>query len=311
MRRWELVFLLILLVLLGFFAYFLYSVIPGKTQILIPTYPVDNPHLPKLDSNFAQSKQFYDNLRFPTSTVAYKINPDCAQKKIDSINEAFQYLQGKTPLKFVESSEFQLEVVCSDLPPKPDIANHYIAGEGGPTKIINSTLYSVILSAKISLYRNDKCTSPNIALHELLHVLGYDHNNDPRSILYPTLNCDQKVDSYFIDQLNELYSVEGAPDLKITFVNATKNGPYLSFGVEIANQGLIEADKVTISLKDGDRIIKDFSLDSIDIGTRKVITVSNLKISRSLEEVRFVVDSDNVVDELNEDNNFVDLRISK
>lgn len=311
MRLWEYFLILVIFIALGFFAYFLYSILPGKTELLVPTYPNGSYRLHNLneEANFSQSKQFYDNLRFPTNVIRYKIDSDCPQQRIDSMNYAFKYFEDRTPLKFEESGDYQLEVVCSELAPKPEIANHFIAGEGGPTEIVNSTLYSVILSAKISLYKESHCPVPHITVHELLHVLGYDHNNNPKSILYPTLDCSQTVDQYFVDQLNELYSVPGRPDLKITFANATKNGPYLSFGIEVANQGLTNAKGVVLSLESDGKTIKDFSLEDIEIGTRKVLSVSNFRMSRSAQQIRFFVDKNDTISELDEENNFVDLNI--
>ena len=69
----------------------------------------------------------------------------------------------------------------------------FIAGEGGPTSITNTSLYNVILKGKILLYKKSECEEPIVELHELLHVFGFDHSQDPNNIMFNLSSCNQEI----------------------------------------------------------------------------------------------------------------------
>ena len=302
MRLTFVVLLLIICGALGYSLYLLYDNLPHEPiKLIINSGEIKEELLQPdvIDKN--RSVQFYSNLRFSELPVKYSFDSNCDSKKRESMMEAFEYLEGRTLLEFRESGDADLEITCSELAPEPTIKNHFIAGEGGPVEIINGTKYSIILKAKIALYREEKCESAHISVHELLHALGFDHNNKPKSILYPTLECDQIVDDYLIDELNRLYLIPSLPDLVINEANATKAGRYLSFNVEISNQGLNKAENVKLEIYDENAIVKEFELNDISVGVSKILTVENLKVNRNSEKIIFKVKSSN--NELDEDNN--------
>lgn len=263
---------------------------------------------------YAQSKQFYQNMRFPDKQITYQIESACPQSKRDQALEAMQILEGKTPLTFTPSSTNpRINIVCSELAPDPEKENYFIAGEGGPTQIINTTLFAVILKGKISLYREEKCDTSHIAVHELLHVLGFDHNNNKLSILYPTLDCDQTIDDSLIADIKSLYSTPSLADLKITGLTATKEGKYLNFKIKIINQGLKEVSNTDLKIYADGKIVKfsaddeSYALNELEIGTTKTLEVSNLIIPRFSKNIRFVVDEKNLIPEISETNNVKEL----
>jgi hypothetical protein len=249
-------------------------------------------------------------MRFPDNEITYGFNEGCDDEKMKNAREAFLKLQQKTILEFKETSEnSQILIFCSDISPNPSEKGYFVAGEGGPTEVINTTLYGAILSGKLSLFRNETCDNPNIAIHEILHVLGFKHNDDPKSILYPTLECNQKIDDYLIEDINKLYSVKGLAELKIIKVDAVKTGRYLSFYIEIINRGLAESGEIVLSVHSGDKFTKEFSIEDMGIGIKKTLNVTNLKIPHSTSKISFYIDEDNFVPEISEDNNWVELII--
>jgi len=298
--------LIILLILLGGALYFLWLNLPGK--------PVELTFINSISSgeefvNYSSSKQFYSNLRFPNREISYRIEPACGTKKNMEIQEAFSILESRTILDFYTApqEEAEITIFCSEIAPGSKGQGYFVAGEGGPTEVINTTLYGVIFSGKVSFFRDERCNKPNIAIHEILHVLGFDHNDNPNSILFPTLNCAQTIDDSIIKDINALYSVKSAADLKIIDVDATKSGRYLNFEIEVINQGLRDADNVILSIYSDDKFVKEFDLESIGVGTRKFLTVENLRVSRSSEKIIFVIDESDVIDELFENNNVAEL----
>ncbi len=279
--------------------------LPGERVDLVPTVPFEEPTIPT-----SPVKQFYPGMRFPDRMITYRVENECSAIKKAQVAQAFATLQRDTVLEFSEEIDGRIQVICSELAPEPKLKKHFVAGEGGPTEIVNTTLYSVILSGKISLYRDESCTTPHIALHEILHVLGFDHTQDSGSILYPTLNCGQRIDQAILDEIDRLYSVDSNPDFQITKMKASKSGRYLSFDGEVINQGLTDANNVSLAVSVGGSTIKVFDLGPIEIGTRKILTVENLRIGKSATVVTFTVDPENMIKEINENNNKAELTLA-
>jgi len=300
------IFLMFLVVLFLTTIYILYLNWPGELQEFTFISEQDK------DINYTTSQQFYENMRFPDKFITYNFNPACSGEKIVNAEEAFLVLEDKTILEFEKTGDNpQIIILCSDESPESSGEGYFVAGEGGPTEVINTSLYGAILSGKLSLYREEECESPNIAIHEILHVLGFEHNNNPESILYPELNCDQEIDDYIISDLNNLYSFVGNSDLKIKSVDASKEGRYLNFDIEIINRGLVEIADSNLRVYSEGEFVKEFSLENIGIGVKKTLHVENLKISRFDERISFILDEENLVSEIFEDNNQVELTLEE
>ena len=189
--------------------------------------------------------------------------------------------------------------------------NSFIAGEGGPTKIINSSLYNVILNGKILLYKESECDFPIVETHELLHVFGFNHINNPKDIMYNLSSCNQEISQETIDMLNSLYKIETLPDLYVSEINATKKGRYLDFEIEVRNQGLTEAENVGLYVSTDGKKIENFSLGDIELGAGKRIWVTSLKLpSRNVKSVKFIIDRENKIKELRRDNNEITLSVA-
>ena len=133
------------------------------------------------------------------------------------------------------------------------------------------------------------------------------HNS--KSILYPTLKCNQEIDLEIIESINKLYSVESLSDLVIYSVNATKSGKYLNFHIEILNQGLVSSGNVFLGVYSGEKLIDKFDIGAVSVGARKILDVENLKVSSNAKSIVFYVDYDNLVVELDENNNKATLRL--
>jgi hypothetical protein len=294
----------LLLALAGGAFYFVYMMTPGAPISLrvLPNNLTNSNPLP-----YTTSTQFYPNMRFSSSEISYAFADACSDDKEANVAAALSILQDQTVLSFreISASQAEITILCSEIGPEPEQRGHFIAGEGGPTEIINTTRYSVIQKGKLSLYREENCERPMIALHELLHVLGFDHNNDPRSIMFPTLDCDQELDDYITEAIDEIYSEPSLPDLAIVRANATKEGRYVSFAVEVMNKGLVEVDNVKLEVREGDDVLKTFELQTMNIGVRKTLTVDNLRASREGSEIQLRVVSNSP--ELDENNNYLNL----
>ncbi len=302
-------FLMILLVSLCYSGYYLYQYWP-REPVTLNRISVDEQTI-NIENNIP-SKQFYERMRYSDKIISYFIASSCSSKNSESIIRAMRNLENLTILSFKEKieSKAELKILCSNVAPKAGEENHFVAGEGGPSKILNSTLYSVILEGKIALYREESCPESKVATHELLHALGFNHNNNSGSIMYPILKCNQQIDEEIINSINKLYAVKSLPDLVIYTSNATKSGRYLNFHIEVLNQGLIFSGPVEIEIYANDKFVERFDMGAISIGSRKLLDVENLKIPNYANKIDFRVDVQNLIEEIDEQNNEVVLQIN-
>ncbi len=298
MKLIDVILVLLLLGVLSFGLYVLWLYLPAET---ITYEPVSAQYQENISISSKKSQiQFYPGMRYPSSTISYQFEDACDSEKKELVLSAFSILSEKTLLNFIPAnSDARLEIVCSDIAPTSEQKNHFIAGEGGPTSIINASKQYVILKGKISLFRNERCETPNIALHEILHALGFDHNQNPDSIMYPVTNCGQVFDESLIGAINELYSTPEGPDLALLEVRASKSGRYLSFQALVMNQGLEDAHNVHFSVIADGELAKTFSLQTISIGTRKSLEVENVPIARNAAELVFLISSEKDTSMLN------------
>jgi len=292
--------ILLLFVMLGIGAYIFWNNLPGE-QVQFNSYNIN--YVPES----SHGGQFYPNMRYREKRISYTIEDACGEKKREDVLKAFELLDEKTVLSFYPSASGEIRIFCSEIAPEPAERGHFVAGEGGPSQVINTSLYSVIFSGKVSLYRADSCDNPQVATHEILHALGFDHNGNKESIMFPTTGCNQILDQYIIDKINSLYSADTLPDLAIEKVDANATGRYLNFEIVVINLGLMDSKDSNLKLYTNSEEIKEFDLQSIEIGTRKVLTVQNVKIPANAQKVNFIVESSEK--ELSKENNDAEVQV--
>jgi hypothetical protein len=253
-------------------------------------------------------KQFYNNMRFPSRRISYNIG-HCPLQKRDDTLRAFDIIKNKTILDFYEvNSNEEITVICESTAKIE--GGLFIAGEGGPTNITKAGEFNVITHGKILLLRDSSCPTPNVAIHELLHVLGFDHSENPNDIMYAVSKCGQSIDLGVIETINTLYSIPSYPDLAFEKVSAVMRGKYLDTNISLRNNGFQISPITKIHIYGDGKFIKEIDLDSLDIGHGRVITLTNVWISQiNVDELEFEIISN--FDELKKQNNKVSLKIKK
>ena len=250
--------------------------------------------------------QFYQNMRYPNSKISYRIY-DCPLQKKDDMKRAFEMISNKTILDFYSiNSNEEISVTCDSTNKIEE--GLFIAGEGGPTNITKGEIFNVILHGKILLIRESKCERPNIALHELLHALGFNHSDNSNNIMYPVSKCKQTIGEDILKLINELYSVQSYPDISFENVSAVMHGRYLDTNISVRNNGLKDSEKTKIEIYADGKPVKEIELDILRIGYGRMIILSNIWIKKTnVEKLEFFINSS--FSELEKNNNKIILEI--
>ncbi len=262
-------------------------------------------------SNFSinlgyEEMQFYKNMRFSTPRISYRIF-DCPLQKEDEMEYAFEIISDISMLNFypVNNNE-EIFVTCDSRNKIED--GLFIAGEGGPTNITQAGEFNVISHGQILLIKESKCENPNIALHELLHVLGFGHSSNKNNIMYNISRCDQVIGDDIIGLINEMYSYPNYPDLVFENVSAQMKGKFLDVNITVRNNGLKNADMSKIIIYADEKKIEEIDLEPLQIGYGRMMVLGNLWIPQLVvNEIEFYIDYNG--DELDKENNRIKLKI--
>jgi len=305
--------ILFVLIVLLVSSYFLYLNFPGKPRNL--TVIIEQPKLESSNLSY-EIKQFYPNMKFNHNSISYSIDTLCSQEKEERMIEAFNELSRRVEVIsfYPVSVNPDIEVSCSEDVKHSIEKDYFIAGEGGAKEIIQTGKYNVITNGIILLYGKKKsveCNWPNIELHELLHVFGFEHSKDKKSLMYPYLeSCEQEIDESIINDLKKLYSQKNLADLYFESAEAVKKGRYLDFNISIKNSGVVDAKNVNITIVENGRDLDDFDLGKIPFGGGVNFYVNNLKLrSRNSKDILIIIDKRNLIKEFDKRNNIAELKL--
>jgi len=261
-----------------------------------------------INSSNSSNMQFYPNMRYSDSKISYKIENCTLQKKQD-MEQAFEILSNQTLLNFYRiSSDPEISVYC-------DSRNRiekglFIAGEGGPTNISLTNNFNVILNGQILLIKDSQCAQPNIALHELLHTLGFAHSSNPNNIMYAVSKCKQTIGLDIIEMINFLYSYPSYPDLTIENISAVMSGRSLDAKLNIKNYGLKDSEDFKILIYADEKLLKEIEMEPLEIGYGRIVSLEKILVTKiKIDQLRFLIKYD--FEELDKEDNSVVLEIKK
>lgn len=305
--------MLFLVAIIIFLAYLIYLDMPRAAENLNIDLDSKNPETNNIQiPNNEESKQFYSNMKFNHNKISYRIETGCPEEKKQRMIEAFNELSKHVPkITFYEiTTTPDIEILCSQNNNEQINEKHFIAGEGGAKEIIETERFNIITEGIIYLYDNSnlktlKCDYPNVEIHELMHVFGFEHSKNPKSLMYSLLeSCEQKLDQKIISLLNNLYSMENFPDLYFEDAKAIKKGRYLDFNLTIKNSGSIDSETTTIIILEDNKEIDKRELGQIKFGAGMTLQTVNLKLNKlDPKKIEFIIDKDNEIKELDEENN--------
>src|SRR3989344_6859210 len=143
-RGFSAILTVILVLLLGLSSYFLYlnlPALPGEGVGAKSFTSTGDFNVTSQSGNYTSSKQFYANMRYKKKIISYNLDPACDENKRNGVKRAFSILEEKTILNFYESNfNSEINILCSEVEPEAEYADHFVAGEGGPVEVINTSL---------------------------------------------------------------------------------------------------------------------------------------------------------------------------
>lgn len=305
------ILIIITLLLISIGSYFLYLNIPREAKNL----NVEIEPIKELEPLNIEIKQFYPNMKFNHNKLSYIIEDNCEANKKQRVIMAFEELSKKVNIIsfYPATNNPDIEITCSKknivTGEESEQEKHFIAGEGGARKIIKTGAFNIIIEGTILLYDNNlktiECSYPNVELHELMHVFGFDHVDNKRSLMYQYIeSCDQILDLYIIEQLNQLYSQPNLPDLYFENISAIKKGRYLDFNLTVRNSGSIDSGNVILTILDNDEVVEETNLEALKFGSGISLQTQNIRLIRlNPEKISFIIDKENKIKEINEKNN--------
>ena len=299
---WIFSFIFVVFAIVSIFFYFS----PFETSEFVPQFDT-TPKNYNFSSSGNENVQFYENMRYPDKRISYKIDDSCNIQRKSDMESAFGKIEDLTIVDFypvIEKEE--ISVFCED---KIKIEeNFFIAGEGGPTNITKTDNFNIILHGGILLLKNSDCENPNVAIHELLHAMGFGHSENKNNIMYEVSKCGQTIGDDTINMINNLYSVESKADLSFESTSAKITGRYLDVNVSIRNNGLADALNSTMAVYADGKKLKEVEVGEMKIGYGVTINMGNIFVSDiSVNEVKILINSS--FDELDKDNNEIILNI--
>lgn len=236
-----------------------------------------------------ETMQFYKNMRFPDSKISYKIE-ECPLQKKNNMERTFEIISNLTLLEFYSTNtNEEISITCDE---KNKIEEGlFIAGEGGPINITQTQIFNIIHYGKILLIKDSKCPNPGVAIHELLHVLGFDHSENPGNIMYPVSECEQVIGEDQISLINHLYSIPSYPDITFENISAIMHGTYLDADISLRNDGLKNSEKFKIIIYANKKIIKEIEVDYLKMGYGTQIKLTNMWIKQlNVDELEFFIE---------------------
>lgn len=291
--------------------------VPEIPLILKNFKPYDYRNVINITLNISHPLLYY-NMRWIKMPILVKIdtsNCDDPSYIANETRRAFELWENETSgiISFKEVEDgYQVTVKCTREMPRGYYGDVGLA-YANITRYSTTNLFTIAEEGEVVIFLLEKkCEKPITIAHELGHILGLGHVDYPNSIMYTysdVSTCGSEFTEDLKNTLKELYKTQPLPDLYFINVSAVSFGPYVNVSFEIANGGIISSPSVDIEVMTNQTKIANYTLDALKAGWYHLpIQINNINIKKPTDEIRMIIDSENLVEELDRGNNEIILK---
>ena len=312
------VFVLIFLILTSVYAFYYIR----QSRTVIPVINEVNSNLTATTTSTKPPKTYettpllFPRIRWAKMPISvYVVSSNCSAVQVQEVSDAENIWTQKTNgiISFTDSnSPSQADVVVDCLKDSSSIreGRRIIkkVGEGGPSSVYDTGLFNLTTKGKIYLFTSTTgCDRPIIAIHEMGHVIGLDHSDNPSSVMHEYEVCSQEITPEIVNTIKSLYSYPAKPDLYFFDASASQKNFYLYLNMTIKNEGLVDSQPTNVSVIANGKEVKSIPLDSIKPAQGYIYSISNLFVSNEVTDLKLVIDPTNQMEELFKSNNMISL----
>ncbi len=302
---------ILMVLVLGFLAYYLYnnyeSFLDLGSYVAQPqeeqsTYV----HVPDAEKpNITASTYMpllFPNIRFGRMPVMYYLDLESGKKvpwfkedfNVPNVIEAFDTWSQATGsrLSFIRTyDEDDTQITVSWTTNLNATNTTRGVGEGGPIALVDTGLFNLTTKAVMHMLpAGTKCVDVNRALHELGHVLGFDHTSDSEDIMYPYESCSRRITDKETRTLESLYLLDSMPQFRLSNISAFVHGGLLDINFTVKNIGIIESPPTSLAIYADDKMVHTLSIESLKPGSGLVEFLKNARMQPGSQKLKLAVD---------------------
>lgn len=249
------------------------------------------------------------NLRWPSLPIKVYIDKQgCTfgeeNEIISGINKWNSILHKEFFIVINDSEDADVIAKCTDfIQDYPKQEEIVILGEAKIKKIIDTGLFNISESAVVYIKtRSKKCIEPVTVIHEFGHILGLDHVNDTKNIMYPYEDCDEEIENYTIETIKNLYSFPSLAELAFENISVNLENDKLVVDGILRNYGLVVSNKTNLVIYVDNKTFYTLDIQELNPGEGIKFTVSGF-LDKPFKQIVIYIDEENNVSELFESNN--------
>ena len=153
------------------------------------------------------------------------------------------------------------------------------------------------------------CVDLNRAIHELGHIIGFDHTTDPSDIMYPYESCARQITKKEIMTIESIYSMEPRPQLYLSGVSVLVDRGYANINFSVKNIGIIHTPKTEIFVYSDGKVAYKIELDILRPSDGVFEYLKNIRMASGSKSIGIIADPESKIDQWYRNLTYVNLSL--